>query len=133
MTDGGSSTVAGRDQGPPLVREADGRYGREGVGGRRRTCCDQARFVRDGGAPGAFAPGVSVQGSWRAGTGEVWSVALAAADGAAAWVDAAEVTPDDDGALADWLADRDRPKVMHDAKGPMLALAARGWPLSIAA
>ena len=74
--------------------------------------------------------GVSVQGSWRAGTGEVWSVALAAADGAAAWVDAAEVMPDDDGALAGWFADRDRPKVMHDAKGPMLALGARGWPLA---
>jgi DNA polymerase-1 len=74
--------------------------------------------------------GVSVQGSWRAGTGEVWSVALAAADGAAAWVDAAEVTPDDDSALAGWLADHDRPKVMHDAKGPMLALGARGWPLA---
>ncbi|MFY9916041.1 MAG: DNA polymerase I, partial [Nocardioidaceae bacterium] len=31
---------------------------------------------------------------------------------------------------ADWLADPARPKVLHDAKGPMLALAARGWPLA---
>ena len=40
---------------------------------------------------------------------------------------------EDDAALADWFADPDRPKVMHDAKGPMLALgrprlaAAPGW------
>ncbi len=73
--------------------------------------------------------GVAVQGSWRAGTGEVWSVALAAQDGTAAWVDAAEVTPEDDGALAAWFADPDAVKVLHDAKGPMLALSARGWPL----
>jgi len=74
--------------------------------------------------------GVEVQGSWRAGSGEVWSVALAAADGRAAWVDAVEVTPDDDTALAAWFADETAAKVLHDAKGPMLALAARGWPLA---
>ncbi len=28
-----------------------------------------------------------------------------------------------------WLGDPARSKVLHDAKGPMLALAARGWPL----
>ena len=56
-------------------------------------------------------------------------VALAAADGSAAWVDAATVTPADDAALGAWLADPKAPKVMHDAKGPLLALAARGWQL----
>jgi len=71
-----------------------------------------------------------VQGAWRAGTGEVRSLALAAADDAAAWLDAAEVTPEDDAALAAWLADPAAPKVMHDAKGPMLALGGRGWPLT---
>ncbi len=81
-------------------------------------------------ASGDAATGVAVQGAWRAGTGEVWSLALAAADGAAAWFDAAEVTPADDAAVAAWLADAARPKVLHDAKGPMLALAARGWPLA---
>jgi DNA polymerase I len=73
--------------------------------------------------------GVSVQGSWRAGTGEVWSVALAAQDGSAAWFDAAAVSPEDDAALVAWFADESRAKVLHDAKGPMLALAARGWQL----
>jgi DNA polymerase-1 len=74
--------------------------------------------------------GVAVQGVWRAGGGEVWSVALAAQDGTAAWFDAAEITPDDDAAMAGWLGDATAPKVLHDAKGPMLALAARGWPLA---
>jgi DNA polymerase-1 len=73
--------------------------------------------------------GVQVQGSWRAGTGEVFAVALATADGAAAWVDAENVAPEDEKALAAWVADATLPKVMHDAKGPMLALWARGWEL----
>jgi len=80
-------------------------------------------------ASGESRTGVSVQGTSRAGTGEVWSLALAAADGRAAWLDAAEVTPDDDAALVGWLGDPERAKVIHDAKGPILALAARGWEL----
>ncbi|PUA79208.1 DNA polymerase I [Nocardioides currus] len=73
--------------------------------------------------------GVAVQGSWRAGTGEVVSVALASGSGAAAWIDVTEISPEDDAALATWLADETHPKVLHDAKGPTLALAARGWEL----
>ncbi len=74
--------------------------------------------------------GLVVQGTWRAGSGEVHSLALAADDGTAAWFDAAEVSTEDDAAVAAWLADEERPKVLHDAKGPMLALASRGWPLA---
>ncbi len=73
--------------------------------------------------------GITVHGAWGAGTGEVRGIALAAADGQAAWVDAAQVTPDDDAAIMGWLGDPARDKVLHDANGPMLALAARGWPL----
>jgi DNA polymerase-1 len=72
--------------------------------------------------------GLQVEGTWRAGSGDVHALALATEAGAA-YVDAAGVTPDDDAAIAAWLADPRRPKVMHDAKGPMLALAARGWPV----
>ncbi|MDX6324019.1 MAG: polymerase [Nocardioidaceae bacterium] len=72
--------------------------------------------------------GVQVEGTWRAGTGDVLALALATEDGAA-WLDATEVTPEDDAALAAWFADESRGKVLHDAKGPMLALAARGWPV----
>ena len=43
--------------------------------------------------------------------------------GQAAWIDAAEVTPDDDAAVEAWLGDPGRDKVLHDAKGGILALA----------
>jgi DNA polymerase-1 len=73
--------------------------------------------------------GVTVQGRWGSGTGEVWSVALAAADGTGAWFDAGAISPEDDAAVTTWFDDLAHAKVLHDAKGPMLALAARGWPL----
>ena len=73
---------------------------------------------------------MSITGSWRAGTGEVAAVAVATAAGHAAWIDVADIGPDDDAAVAAWLADPDRPKVLHDANGPSLALAARGWTLA---
>ena len=72
--------------------------------------------------------GLQVEGTWRAGTGEVHALAMATAAGAA-WLDVETLTPADDAALAAWLADTERPKVLHDAKGPILALAARGWEL----
>jgi DNA polymerase-1 len=81
-------------------------------------------------AAGSGRVGVQVQGSWRAGTGDVHAVALATEDGSAAWIDAEQVTPEDDEALARWLADPAVPKVLHDAKGPMLGLRARGWQLA---
>jgi DNA polymerase-1 len=74
--------------------------------------------------------GVHVDGRWGRGSGDVDAIAMAVASGAAAWVDVAEADPDDEQALAQWLADPERPKVMHDAKGPMHALAARGLPLA---
>ncbi|HEY8458004.1 MAG TPA: DNA polymerase I [Actinopolymorphaceae bacterium] len=73
--------------------------------------------------------GLHVQGSWGRGTGDVAGIALASSDGAAAWIDPAELSPEDDKALAEWLADPQHEKALHDAKGPMLALAARGWEL----
>jgi DNA polymerase-1 len=74
--------------------------------------------------------GLHVQGTWRAGSGDVYAVALAAGDGAAAWLDLEHLTPEDDQVLGEWLADGSVPKVLHDAKGPMLALRARGWRLA---
>ena len=73
--------------------------------------------------------GVDVAGQWGAGTGEIDSVALAAADGAAAWFRTAELSPADDQAFGAWLADADIAKTLHDAKGPLLAIWARGWEL----
>jgi DNA polymerase-1 len=73
--------------------------------------------------------GLHVHGTWRAGTGEVESLALADAAGAAAWIDVETLDADADRVLAEWLADEEQPKAVHDAKGPMLALTARGWEL----
>jgi DNA polymerase-1 len=74
--------------------------------------------------------GVHVVGRWGAGTGDVTSLALATGEGTAAWIAADQLDADDQAALAAWLADEKLPKVLHDAKGPMLALAAWGMPLS---
>ncbi len=79
-------------------------------------------------APPGQRTGVQVEGGWRAGTGDVLSLALASEKGAC-WADVADLEAADEQALAAWLADADRPKVLHDAKGPMHALAARGWVL----
>ncbi len=98
------------------------------LAGERLASGAVAEWLRNH-ASDAQRVGVSVQGSWRAGSGEVTSIALATGTGSAAWVDSVEVSVEDDQAIARWLGDPERPKVMHDAKGPMLALAARGWPL----
>ena len=68
-------------------------------------------------------------GTWGAGEGDLTGVALAASDGSGAYVDTADLTPDDDAALAEWLADPSRPKLVHEAKGPTLACWSRGWDL----
>ncbi|MFL6027996.1 MAG: DNA polymerase I [Friedmanniella sp.] len=73
--------------------------------------------------------GLDVIGRWGGGSGDIAALALAAADGAAAYVDVTQLTPADDQALARWLADPARSKAMHDAKGPLLAIWARGWDL----
>ncbi len=74
--------------------------------------------------------GVHVRGAWGAGTGRVDGIGLATASGRSAYLDVETLSQADDGALAGWLADAEKPKVFHDAKGPELALAAQGWPLA---
>ncbi len=100
--------------------------------------------------------GLAVSGTWARGTGDVDGLALAgsgepgngepgngepgnggAGEGAAharpprpaAFIDPVALTPADEQALAGWLADESAPKALHDAKGPMHALAARGLRL----
>ncbi|MEV4466656.1 DNA polymerase I [Micromonospora echinofusca] len=62
-------------------------------------------------------------------TASVTGLALATAGGAAAWIDPATLEPTDEAALAAWLADAGRPKVLHDSKPAVLAFAAHGWSL----
>ncbi len=84
--------------------------------------------------------GLHVRGSWGRGTGDATGLGIAgpspgpdrgAGPGApAAFLDLTALDADDDGALAAWLADPAVPKAMHDAKGPLLALQARGWTVA---
>jgi DNA polymerase-1 len=79
---------------------------------------------------GAGAPvGVAVAGKFGRGTGALSGMAVATSDGPAAWFDPAELDEADEAAVAAWLADDNRPKVLHDAKPAMLAFTAHGWAL----
>ena len=98
-----------------------------------------------GGLPAGVRVGLHPRGAWSRGTGDANALGIAAASdpaasdpGAAdlgakprtddaAFVDLTTMDADDDAALAAWLADPAVEKVMHDAKGPLLALQARGW------
>ncbi|BCY06693.1 DNA polymerase I [Actinoplanes sp. L3-i22] len=78
----------------------------------------------------AAAPvGVAVTGSFGRGTGQVTGIAVATGSGPAAWFDPAALDESDEGAVAAWLADPARPKVVHDAKPARLAFRAHGWQL----
>ena len=84
----------------------------------------------DSHASGPGPLGVHVAGICGAGTGRVDGIGLAAATGVAAYVNAEGMSQDDDAALATWLADAAKPKVLHDAKGPVHAIEAQGWTLA---
>jgi len=96
------------------------------LAGRRLAAGEVAEFLTD---LGSQHVGVHVRGSWGSGTGVVEGLAVADVSGLAAYVDVATLTPEDDAALAAWLADPARPKVLHDAKGPQHAIEAQGWRL----
>ncbi|RSS00248.1 DNA polymerase I [Streptomyces sp. WAC00469] len=73
--------------------------------------------------------GVATVATWALGTGSVAEIALATAQGPAAWFDPAELDEADERALAAWLADPDRPKTFHDAKSAMRVFAEHGWTI----
>ncbi len=123
LPDGIAGTAAGQ-QAPAGGADAgfDVAVARPGPG-------EVAQWLDEHGA-GADRAGLAVQGSWGRGTGTLSALAIAAADGAGAFVDPVTLTEEDEAALAAWLADPRRPKALHDAKGPMHALAARGLSLA---
>ncbi len=73
--------------------------------------------------------GLAVAGRFGRGTGTVTGIAMATEETPAAWLDPTQLDQDDEAALAQWLADADRPKVIHDVKPALLGFAARGWRL----
>ncbi len=101
-------------------------------------------------AHGGGEVGLVVVGSWGRGTGSVEALVLAAEGAEVLWVDVAGGGGDGavagaggggdgggavaggrvDDAVVAWLADPNASKVMHDAKGPSLALMAQGWTLA---
>jgi DNA polymerase-1 len=73
--------------------------------------------------------GLAVAGTHLPHGGDATALAVAAPDGQGGYIDTAAVTPDDDAALAAWLADPARPKALHEAKLALHDLAGRGWTL----
>lgn len=63
----------------------------------------------------------SASGNWGSGTGNIEAIAFVASSGESVWCTIAEGAKP----LIDWLGS-DSTKITHDAKGPMLALAAAG-------
>lgn len=86
----------------------------------------QAFLDSFGGGPAAL----HLRGSWGAGTGQVDGFALAHAEAGAAYIDVADLDPNDEVAWVVWLADPTKPKILHDANGPLLAMAAQGWTVA---
>jgi len=74
--------------------------------------------------------GLDVIGTHVAYDGDTSALAIATADGDAGYIDTTALTPDDDAALAEWLADPNKPKALHEAKLAIHALAGRGWALN---
>ncbi|MFF0018908.1 DNA polymerase I [Streptomyces sp. NPDC005374] len=76
------------------------------------------------------ALGLVTVDTWGLGTGSVAEVALAASGGAAAWFDPSQLDEADERAWAAWLADPERPKVLHNSKGAMRVFAEHGWSIA---
>jgi DNA polymerase-1 len=74
--------------------------------------------------------GLAVVGTHLPYDGDATALAIAAADGDGAYLETATLTPEDDAALAAWLADAARPKALHEAKLAIHDLAGRGWTLN---
>ncbi|GLY01957.1 MULTISPECIES: DNA polymerase I [Actinoplanes] len=87
-----------------------------------------AGWLRD--HAGTAPVGIAVTGTFGRGTGQLTGIAVATADGPAAWFDPAGLDEDDERAVAAWLAEPSRPKVIHDAKPALLAFRAHGWQLA---
>ncbi|MEB3904385.1 DNA polymerase I [Mycobacterium ulcerans] len=104
---------------------------------------DQGFDVRGGAvSPGAVAQwlaehvvdgrrcGLTVVGTHLPHGGDATALAIAAADGEGGYIDTATLTPDDDAALGEWLADPAKPKALHEAKLAIHDLRGRGWTLN---
>ncbi|ANI39914.1 DNA polymerase I [Mycolicibacterium vaccae] len=74
--------------------------------------------------------GLAVVGNHLAFDSDATALAIVAADGDGRYLDLAGLDPEDEKALASWLADPDVPKALHEAKLAIHDLAGRGWTLA---
>ncbi|MGI9162352.1 MAG: DNA polymerase I [Mycobacterium sp.] len=81
-------------------------------------------------ASGGSRSGVAVVGTHAVYDGDATAIAIATADGEGAYIDTTAITPEDDAALAAWLADVSKPKALHEAKIAIHDLRGRGWTLA---
>ncbi|MDH6247718.1 DNA polymerase-1 [Mycobacterium sp. OTB74] len=74
--------------------------------------------------------GMAVSGTHKAFDADATAVAIVSANGEGAYIDTAKLDPEDEAALASWLADPGPPKALHEAKLAWHDLAGRGWKLN---
>jgi DNA polymerase-1 len=74
--------------------------------------------------------GLAVVGTHLAFDADATALAIVAADGDGRYLNTATLHPDDEAALASWLADPGQPKALHEAKLAMHDLEGRGWTLN---
>jgi DNA polymerase-1 len=74
--------------------------------------------------------GMAVVGTHLAFDADATALAIVAADGDGRYLDTATLHPDDEAALASWLADAGQPKALHEAKLAMHDIEGRGWKLA---
>ncbi|HEX4358142.1 MAG TPA: DNA polymerase I [Pseudonocardia sp.] len=85
-----------------------------------------AEHARDGRRVGLAFHGAL--GSWIG--RDVDGIAIATADGEAGYLELPGLTPEDEAAVGEWLADPAVPKAAHEVKSAIHALRARGWRLA---
>ncbi|MDT5002459.1 MAG: polymerase [Mycobacterium sp.] len=74
--------------------------------------------------------GLAVVGTHLAFDADATAIAIVSADGEGVYLDTATLAPEDEAALASWLADPGPPKALHEAKLAMHDLEGRGWNLA---
>jgi DNA polymerase-1 len=74
--------------------------------------------------------GLAVVGTHLAFDADATALAIVSADGEGIYLDTATLDPEDEAALASWLADPGPPKALHEAKLAMHDLEGRGWTLA---
>ncbi len=81
-------------------------------------------------APAGRRHGLAVVGTGTPYGGDATAIAVAGADGEGAYVSTVALTPEDENALAAWLANPAVEKAVHEAKFAIHALRGRGWTLA---